>query len=84
MCFLKNNRANPAINDLKIYNIYIHTHANIMCKMKTLGNLPLPVLRFQSRGDQQRPKRHAPFPQESHLWGKLPQVETKYCSRGTV
>ena len=63
---------------MKNYNIY----TNIKCKMKTIGNLPLAALRFQSRGDQQRPKRHAPFLLKSHLWGKLPQVETKYCSTG--
>lgn len=51
-------------------------------KLNVRRSLPLAFWRFQSRGDQQRPKRHAPFAQESHLWGKLPQADTKCCSRG--
>ena len=55
-------------------------------KLNVRRSLPLAFWRFQSRGDQQRPKRHAPFVQESHLWGKLPQVQRRSCSwtRGAV
>ena len=54
--------------------------ALLFCEVEK--TLPIGFGKAESRGSQQEPKRHVPFPQEFHPQGTLPLVDTKHCSTG--